>query len=129
MSKVMIIQVSSGRYMLFTIHSQAITLAIFIVLFLSLQDAIGQKVGDPVHPIISVEPNPVLPFYDRLDKVSRSRELIATSEFTSSFDWLVGVWTVNATGYAKNGFKQKKIFSWQEPPSVKFSLIAIIPFI
>jgi hypothetical protein len=33
----------------------------------------------------------------------------------SSFDWMVGNWTIEAKGFAKTGFKGQTEFRWKEP--------------
>lgn len=88
-----------------------------LLLFFLLWTTVGFGQNDPPasQPILSAEPNPVLPFYDRLEKRLKNKSHPVAAADTS-FDWLAGVWTVFSTGYAKTGFKGQKVFSWWEPP-------------
>jgi hypothetical protein len=40
---------------------------------------------------------------------------MSAHKMDSLFNWLIGTWSVNGKGYAKNGFKGKKTFEWTEP--------------
>ena len=64
-------------------------------------------------PILGIAPDS-LSFYDRLDQRLKGRNL-SYDNHDSSFNWMVGNWSIKAKGYARNGFRGKKEFEWQEP--------------
>ena len=84
---------------------------LFLLLFggrLVAQDSLGRAT-----PILGVTPDS-LSFYDRLDQALKGRKLNYDNR-DSSFNWMVGNWTIKAKGYARNGFRGKTEFEWQEP--------------
>jgi hypothetical protein len=74
---------------------------------------IAQGTVKHANPIISIERNADT-FYDRLDKVIKSKEINHVN-IDSTFNWMVGSWAIKAKGFAKNGFRGKKEFRWNEP--------------
>jgi hypothetical protein len=53
-------------------------------------------------------------FYDRLDEVLKTDQLHPDNR-DSSFNWMVGTWTIQAKGWARRGFRNKTEFQWREP--------------
>jgi hypothetical protein len=87
---------------------------IILIPFLSTANtATAQDTVKHANPIISMERN-FDTFYDRLDKVIKSKEINRVNR-DSSFNWMVGDWAIEAKGFAKNGFRGKKEFRWNEP--------------
>src|SRR5882757_1718794 len=66
-----------------------------------------------VQPIWCIPPDS-LSFYDRLDRVLNGKRLNYENR-DSSFNWMVGKWSIQSKGYARTGFKGKREFAWTEP--------------
>ena len=64
-------------------------------------------------PIWCIPPDS-LPFYDRLDRVLNGKKG-NDKNGDSSFNWMVGKWSIQAKGYARTGFRGKREFAWTEP--------------
>ncbi|HMH22833.1 MAG TPA: hypothetical protein VK563_13700 [Puia sp.] len=94
---------------------QKYLLALLLPLFSIPTTASAQNTSrqTPTTPIISTERDSTT-FYDRLDKTLKGARISYTNS-DSSFNWLVGSWTVAAKGFAKTGYRGKKEFSWNEP--------------
>lgn len=87
---------------------------IILIPFLCKASAtIAQDTVKHAKPIISTERN-FDTFYDRLDKVMKSEEINLVN-IDSTFNWMLGSWAIKAKGFAKNGFRGKKEFKWNEP--------------
>jgi len=80
----------------------------------SAQDTVGHA-----NPIISAERDSVS-FYDRLDHILKPGKTDGLNN-DSSFDWMVGIWAIEAKGFAKIGFRGKKKFRWNEPAAEYWS--------
>jgi len=88
-------------------------LILLIPFFSRAGTAVAQDTVKHANPIISMERDTGT-FYDRLDKVMKSK-IISRVNSDSSFNWMVGNWTIEAKGFAKIGFRGKKEFRWNEP--------------
>src|SRR5882762_8659844 len=87
---------------------------IILIPFLSKANpTTAQEIVKHADPIISMERDSGT-FYDRLDKVIKSKEINRVNS-DSTFNWMVGTWAIEAKGFAKIGFRGKKEFRWNEP--------------
>ena len=86
---------------------------IFVIQFITLstENILGQANSSP----ILTKPFQTRPIYDLYDSAQKTRSG-KTFKVDSIFNWLVGKWTVSASGYAKEGFRNKKSFTWTEAP-------------
>ncbi|HWB92125.1 MAG TPA: hypothetical protein VG605_09740 [Puia sp.] len=85
-----------------------------LILFFSICGRVmAQDSLSHAQPIEGISPDSIT-FYDRLDQELKGRRLNYDNK-DSSFNWMVGSWSIKAKGYARNGFRGKKEFEWQEP--------------
>jgi len=88
-------------------------LILFISCFSTIAAATAQDTVKQATPIIQTERDSAS-FYDRLDNLQKSGK--TGSAYTdSTFNWMIGNWAIEAEGFAKNGFRGKKEFKWNEP--------------